>query len=79
MVARNFFRGPGSWNLNLGIYKNTNITERFSVQLRGELFNVFNHANDAVIGFDADVSSFDTIRVQPNGRRNVQFTLKLLF
>jgi len=79
MVTRNFFRGPGAWNINLNIEKNTQITERFKILLRGEMFNLFNHANDAVIGFDADVSSFDTIRVQPIGRRNVQFTLKLIF
>jgi outer membrane receptor protein involved in Fe transport len=79
MVSRNFFRGPNFWNVDLGIYKTTKVTERFSVQLRAEMFNMFNHANDGVIGFDADVSSFNTIRVQPNGRRNVQFTLKILF
>ena len=79
MVARNFFRGPNQWNINLGIYKTTKINERFSIQLRGELFNIVNHANDFVVGGDADVSSFTDAHVQPNGRRNVQFTLKLIF
>jgi hypothetical protein len=65
--------------VDLGIYKTTRITERFRIQLRAEMFNMFNHANDEVIGFDADVSAFDEIRVQPIGRRNVQFTLKLIF
>ncbi|MBI3485026.1 MAG: TonB-dependent receptor, partial [Acidobacteria bacterium] len=50
MTSRNFFRGPGSWNLNLGIYKTTKITERYSIQIRGELFNAFNHANAGILG-----------------------------
>ena len=79
MVPRNFFRSPGAWTVDLGIYKTTKITERWSIQLRGELFNMFNHANDVVVGGDADVSSFSTSKVKPDGRRNVQFTLKLIF
>ena len=79
MVSRNLFNSPGYWNVDLGIYKTTKLTELFSIQLRGELFNIVNHANDFVVGGDADVSSFTDAHVQPNGRRNVQFTLKLIF
>jgi hypothetical protein len=43
--ARNLVVGPGTWNLDLGIFKTTRINERFSWQLRWELFNAFNHAN----------------------------------
>ncbi len=31
------------WDANL--YKNTNLTERFSLQFRAEAFNVLNHTN----------------------------------
>lgn len=85
MLPKGFMSGPGIWNLNLGIYKTTKITERWSVQLRGELFNALNHANDYVVGGDADASSFSSVHVVrgPSGltssRRHVQFTLKLLF
>ncbi len=45
MTGRNAFRGPGSWNLDLGIYKMFYLGERFRLQFRGELYNSFNHAN----------------------------------
>lgn len=43
--GRNTFRGPGYTNLDMGIFKNFSITERFRLQLRGEFFNALNHAN----------------------------------
>ncbi len=79
MTGRNLFRGPGSWVLDVGIYKTTAITERFSLQFRAELYNAFNHANAFVLGSEADVSSTETIRTQKDGRRNVQFAVKLIF
>ena len=44
--------------MDLGIYKNTAITERFKLQLRLELYNAFNHANFYVYGADTDTSSY---------------------
>ena len=51
--ARNVVNAPGIENFVLGLYKNTDITERAKFQLRFEAFNAFNHPQ-----FDAD----------PNGR-----------
>jgi len=45
MTHRNAFRAPGLWMWDLGIYKTFKMTERFSLQLRGEFFNVLNHHN----------------------------------
>src|SRR5205807_9235873 len=42
MSKRNAFRGPGIWNLDGGIYKNFKVTEKLRLQIRGELYNVFN-------------------------------------
>jgi hypothetical protein len=39
------FHGPGLINTDAGIAKSTRITENTSFQLRGEFFNIFNHAN----------------------------------
>jgi outer membrane receptor protein involved in Fe transport len=79
MTKRNFYRGPGNWNLDLGIYKTTKVTERFSVQLRGEMYNTFNHANLFVLLDQTDVSSTSYIPARRNGRRNVQLAVKLIF
>ncbi len=43
--GRNIFRGPNYWNLDLGIVKMFDITERFRLQFRTEMFNAFNHPN----------------------------------
>jgi hypothetical protein len=57
MTRRNSFRGPGHYNLDLGVYKSFKVTERVGLQLRAEAFNMLNHANLFVLGDTADVSS----------------------
>jgi len=49
-LARNAFHGPGVSNFDLGILKNLPLAESLKVQLRGELFNAFNHAQFAFAG-----------------------------
>jgi len=49
MLGRNHFYGPSNWNLDFGIYKNFKVTEQFTVQFRGELYNIFNHHNYYVV------------------------------
>lgn len=58
MTGRNVFRTPGNWKLNLGVYKNFSITERFKLQLRGEAYNLFNHSNLYLVYQNTEVSSF---------------------
>ena len=45
MTARNDFRGPGAWNLDVGLSKSFPIHERLNLQFRAEGFDVFNHHN----------------------------------
>src|SRR5260370_34563391 len=59
--GRNAFRAQGTWNVDLGVYKNFALTERFKLQLRGEAYNMFNHANYFVSLGDNDVSSIDFV------------------
>jgi hypothetical protein len=93
-VPRNYGRGPMINVTNAGIFKNTNITERFKIQFRAELFNVFNHptpgygdgslAGDSVpdifIG-DAGFpgSHFGIKEDMTLNRRVIQFGLRLIF
>jgi hypothetical protein len=56
MTGRNVFTAPGFWNLDLGAYKNFSLSERFKLQLRGEAFNVVNHANLYLLGASTDLA-----------------------
>jgi hypothetical protein len=40
---RRFFHGPGVNNWNMALHKDTVLTERVNLELRAELFNIFNH------------------------------------
>ena len=60
--GRNLAQGPGFWNLDAGLSKNFKLTERFTLQMRAEFFNVLNHANfenprNATVGSPAIATS----------------------
>ena len=42
---RGQLRAPGTWNVDYSLFKNFRVIERAQLQLRGEFFNFFNHAN----------------------------------
>ncbi|HKX29504.1 MAG TPA: carboxypeptidase regulatory-like domain-containing protein [Blastocatellia bacterium] len=79
MTARNSFRGPGNWNLDLGLFKTLSVREWGTLQLRGEVYNVFNHANLFVIGSETDISRNSYVPAKRDGRRNVQLALRFSF
>jgi hypothetical protein len=54
-AGRNIFTAPNYWNLDIGIIKRFQLTERINLQFRAEMFNAFNHPNfdnprDASVG-----------------------------
>ncbi|MBS1875947.1 MAG: TonB-dependent receptor [Acidobacteria bacterium] len=85
MSGRDAFRAPGWWNLDLGVYKDTRITERINLQIRAEAFNLFNHANLYAVGNGADLANgnFVTACYGCTGstfdRRHVQLGAKIVF
>ena len=42
-MGRNIFRDSGFKNVDFSVFKNFTFKERYSVQLRAEMFNLFNH------------------------------------
>ena len=78
MTKKDAFRGPGFWNVDFATFKNFNITEGVRLQLRGEFYNVFNHANMFVDGASAEVNE-GLIRGFKDGRRNIQLAAKIIF
>lgn len=79
MLGRNTIYTRGNWNVDAGLYKNTAITDRLSLQLRLEIYNAFNHANFIVNTSDADVSSYAGVDGYFNGNRNLQLGARLTF
>jgi outer membrane receptor protein involved in Fe transport len=82
MTGRNAFKAPGTWDLDLGMYKNVRITESKSLQLRLEAYNASNHANFSVNAGGAyiDVPGGSSIvSGSYNGHRNVQLGAKFIF
>jgi hypothetical protein len=44
-LGRNTTREPGFANLNLALFRNFRLTERFQLEFRGEAYNALNHVN----------------------------------
>jgi hypothetical protein len=44
-MKRNVFRTPGFWNYDAALAKHFRVGERVGVELRAEVFNLFNHSN----------------------------------
>ena len=88
-ATRNAEVGPRLNNLNLGIFKNINITERVRLQFRTELFNALNHPNTGVGFVVNDVtpdffiedagSTFNRFDEMEFARRAIQFGLRIIF
>jgi hypothetical protein len=89
-AGRNMLRGPGLQQWDASVFKNTKISERFTLQFRWEVFNVLNRANFAVRTGSITSGSFGRFRetadvfalnaiLGSGAPRNMQFGLKLIF
>jgi hypothetical protein len=84
-LGRNAITGPGFQNTDFSVTKNTKVNERFNLQFRTELFDVFNHPNLGNPVLTVTSASFGRIQSTrfPTGdfgsSRQIQFALKLQF
>jgi hypothetical protein len=80
-TGRGFLHGPGYWNTDFSIQKDTRITEGKTLQLRLEAYNVFNHTNFA--NPTGSVSSVNFGRISGirafTNSRQVQLAAKFIF
>ena len=90
---RNQYFGPGYWNVDMNFLKNFKLTERFGLQFRAEMYNIFNHSNQYINSTNLDLSSLSggpfvqTEKGGPAGfagqpfdeRRNIQLGLRVTF
>ena len=88
--ARNSFAGPPTYQVDFSVFKNNKITERLTLQLRVEVFNLFNTPdlappNNSVSGGNLGqiTSTLDVYNGAPGigtgAPRNVQLAAKLIF
>jgi hypothetical protein len=70
--------GPGSTFYDLSIFKNFAITERTSLQIRSEFFNIFNHANFNNPNTTLTSSTFGQI-TSAQRAREMQFAAKFIW
>lgn len=89
--GRNILRGPGLAQVDFSIIKNTRLKERYEIEFRWEMFNLFNRANFGtftstnvrsgafgIIQSTPDVDAFNPVVAQ-GGPRSMQAVLKLRF
>lgn len=91
--GRNILRGPGLFNLDAGLFRNFQITERFRLQFRAEAFGLTNtpqfdipseanrnvsNASRAADGTITALNNFSSITTA-GGERQIRFALKVSF
>ena len=85
MSSRNAFRAPGFWELDFGLYKSFRFDEKRRLEIRGEAYNLMNHANLYVEAGSIDLSATNIVPAcrgctgLPQDRRNVQLAVKFIF
>ena len=75
---RNILRNPGYWNLDGAVRKNFPTFEKQFLQMRFEIFDVFNHPNWNGASADPTSGSFGQI-TSKGGTRELQIALKYIF
>ncbi len=92
-MRRNLVYGPGFVNLDFSVIKDFKFGERFSLQLRGEVFNLLNHPNFADVDHDlsdGSAGTFGVARFTPDiaasnpvigsgGSRHIQVGAKIIW
>ncbi len=83
-LGRNTFRGPGLYNFDFALIKDTTweagrARRSLNLQFRAELFNLFNIVNFGLPSNVIDGSGFGLISRTASNSRQIQFSLKSMF
>jgi hypothetical protein len=92
-APRDLARGPGTWQIDLGLSKTFLLTERMRLEFRSEFFNIFNHPQlgppqstfnpSNTTGFGSIITTVNTSTpISPVGTgtpREIQFALRFEF
>lgn len=77
-AGQGLIRGPGIVNFDMAFYKDFTFKERQTIEFRGELFNIFNHANFSAVNTSVGSAQYGqvTSALDP---RIVEFALRYHF
>jgi hypothetical protein len=79
-TGRNFFVGPGFYDLDASLLKRVPLTERFKLEFRGDATNLTNTVSFGAPTTDITSSTFGRIRsTTTSGSRKIQVGAKLYF
>ena len=78
-TGRNNLRGGGQRNIDFGMFRNFRVTERFTAQFRGELFNILNMASFGLPVGNINASNFGQVTSTSTSSRQIQLGLKVKF
>ncbi len=70
---KNFFRGPGAWNVDFSIFKTFTFGERMSTRFTADFFNFFNTPMDASPNSQTGLQD---LSIQTNEPRIIQLSLR---
>jgi hypothetical protein len=80
-VGRNTMRGPGFFNVDLGLFRTVSLGGAYKVQFRAEAFNVLNHPNFS--NPSGDISNAGTFgyitSTTGTGERDYRFAVRFFF
>jgi hypothetical protein len=76
---RNALRLGNLTDFDWGLFKTTRLSERYSFQLRWEVYNVFNHANFGLLNNSFTSNLFGTYTTTATNSRRMQLGLKVVF
>jgi hypothetical protein len=77
-LGRNVFRGQRQEFVNASLFKNVRLSERFTIQLRAQAYNLFNHVNRfrPETNFTSANFARDTSEQR---RRQLEFGMRFIF
>jgi hypothetical protein len=78
-AGRNIVIGPDFRSVDMSLFKNIRLAERTKLQLRWEVFNLFNRPNFQVPQHILDASDAGEFRLTANEGREMQFAARIVF
>jgi hypothetical protein len=77
-LPRNYFRGPGVFNINLAFSKTTSLTDRLNMETRADFFNLLNHTEYLTPNTNISSPTFGQL-LNTYDPRIIQLALRLTF